>query len=59
VPKQQAWKQPPKHNVTDRLDAITRFKNASPLLTDALSKGTLKIVGGVYRLASGKVDLIA
>jgi carbonic anhydrase len=40
-------------------DSVNRLKNASPLLTDALSKGTLKIVGGVYRLASGKVDLIA
>jgi len=40
-------------------DSVSRLKNASPLLTDALSKGTLKIVGGVYRLASGKVDLIA
>ncbi|MFW0756810.1 carbonic anhydrase [Pseudomonas sp. H11T01] len=40
-------------------DSVNSLKNASPLLTDALSKGTLKIVGGVYRLASGKVELIA
>jgi carbonic anhydrase len=40
-------------------DSVKRLKNASPLLTDALSKGTLKVVGGVYRLATGKVDLIA
>lgn len=40
-------------------DSVKRLKNASPLLTDALSKGALKIVGGVYRLASGKVELIA
>jgi len=39
-------------------DSVERLKHASPLLTDALSKGTLKIVGGVYRLATGKVDLI-
>ncbi|MGE8097092.1 carbonic anhydrase [Pseudomonas fluorescens] len=40
-------------------DAVNNLKKASPVLTEALSKGTLKIVGGVYRLASGKVDLIA
>ncbi|WP_219095905.1 carbonic anhydrase [Pseudomonas sp. UMAB-40] len=40
-------------------DSVKRLKNASPLLTDALGKGKLKIVGGIYRLASGKVDLIA
>ena len=37
-------------------DSVKRLKNASPLLTDALAKGTLKIVGGVYRLATGKVE---
>jgi len=40
-------------------DSVERLKHASPLLTDALGTGKLKIVGGVYRLASGKVDLIA
>lgn len=35
-----------------------RGMRTSPLLTDALGKGTLKIVGGVYRLATGNVDLI-
>jgi carbonic anhydrase len=40
-------------------DSVKRLQNASPLLTDALAKGTLKIVGGVYRLATGKVELIA
>jgi carbonic anhydrase len=40
-------------------DSVNRLKNATPLLTDALSKGTLKIVGGVYRLGTGKVELIA
>ncbi|WP_347905268.1 carbonic anhydrase [Pseudomonas purpurea] len=40
-------------------DSVNRLKNASPLLTDALAKGTLKVVGGIYRLADGKVDLIA
>ncbi|WP_166362480.1 carbonic anhydrase [Pseudomonas akapageensis] len=40
-------------------DSVEKLKHATPVLTDALDKGKLKIVGGVYRLATGKVDLIA
>lgn len=40
-------------------DSVQRLNNATPLITDALAKGKLKIVGGVYRLATGKVELIA
>ncbi|WP_397448710.1 carbonic anhydrase [Pseudomonas sp. NA-150] len=40
-------------------DTVDKLNHASPLLTDAMSKGKLKIVGGVYRLATGKVDMIA
>ncbi|MDN7143192.1 carbonic anhydrase [Pseudomonas sp. JQ170] len=40
-------------------DSVQRLKNATPLLTDALSKGTLKVAGGIYRLGTGKVELIA
>lgn len=40
-------------------DSVQRLKGATPLITDALGKGTVKIVGGVYRLATGKVELIA
>ncbi|QJC78830.1 carbonic anhydrase [Pseudomonas umsongensis] len=40
-------------------NSIERLKQATPLLTDALSKGQLKIVGGIYRLATGKVELVA
>jgi carbonic anhydrase len=40
-------------------DSVERLTKASPLLTDALAKGKLKIVGGIYRLATGKVELIA
>ncbi|MGV8860423.1 MAG: carbonic anhydrase [Pseudomonas sp.] len=43
-------------NVKNSVDIL---KNATPLLTDALDKGKLKIVGGIYRLATGKVELIA
>lgn len=40
-------------------NSIERLKQATPLLSDALSKGQLKIVGGIYRLATGKVELVA
>lgn len=40
-------------------DSVQRLKGATPLLTDAIAKGKLKIVGGVYRLATGKVEMIA
>ncbi|MGE7956176.1 carbonic anhydrase [Pseudomonas sp. NPDC089530] len=40
-------------------DSVASLKKATPLLTDALDKGKLKIVGGVYRLATGKVEMIA
>ncbi|NUT76147.1 carbonic anhydrase [Pseudomonas sp. C1C7] len=40
-------------------NSVERLKKATPLLTDALGSGKLKIVGGIYRLATGKVELIA
>ncbi|WP_095166092.1 carbonic anhydrase [Pseudomonas sp. Irchel 3H3] len=40
-------------------NSVERLKKATPLLSDALDKGNLKIVGGIYRLATGKVELIA
>lgn len=40
-------------------DSVEQLKKATPLLTDALEKGKLKVVGGVYRLATGKVEMIA
>lgn len=42
-------------NVSDNISAL---RAASAILRDAEAKGALKIVGGVYRLGSGKVDLI-
>ncbi|VVD96583.1 carbonic anhydrase [Pandoraea capi] len=55
-------------NAPDRLDAavaqnvrdnVNALRTASAILRDAETKGTLKIIGGVYRLGNGKVDLIA
>ena len=40
------------------LDNVERLKGASAVLTEALAAKRLKIVGGVYELASGKVQLL-
>lgn len=40
-------------------NSVEQLKRAGPLLTDAVSSGRLKIVGGIYRLGTGKVELIA
>ncbi|MNZ92552.1 Carbonic anhydrase [compost metagenome] len=49
------------HNATVQnvKDSVDQLKSTSPVLGDAIASGKLKIVGGIYRLASGKVDLIA
>ncbi len=45
-----------KQNVTD---TVAKLKAASPILDAAVGGGKLKIVGGVYRLADGKIDVTA
>lgn len=40
-------------------DTVALIKSESDLLAEAVSKGTLHVVGGIYRLNSGKVDLVA
>ncbi|QQX57089.1 carbonic anhydrase [Pseudomonas chlororaphis] len=40
-------------------DTVSRLKHESPILSDALEKGKLNIVGGVYKLSSGKVEMVA
>lgn len=39
-------------------DAVKRLKVESPILSAALEEGKLNIVGGIYRLGSGEVDII-
>jgi carbonic anhydrase len=48
-------------NATRRnvIDTIAKLKAATPILSAAVDKGTLKIVGGVYRLGDGKVEMVA
>jgi len=45
-----------RQNVTDN---VAKLKSAAPILNAAAEQGKLKVVGGVYRLATGKVDLLA
>lgn len=40
-------------------DSVTNLRGESEIIREAESAGTLKIVGGVYRLGSGKVEFLA
>src|SRR5580693_4819474 len=40
------------------LDNVAKLKAATPILSAAVEQGRLKIVGGVYHLGDGKVELI-
>jgi carbonic anhydrase len=47
-------------NATRRnvIDNVAKLKAATPILSAAVEQGKLKIVGGIYRLGDGKVELI-
>jgi len=38
---------------------VAALRNASPILDAAVAQKKLKVVGGVYRLADGRVDMVA
>lgn len=40
------------------IDVVARLKSATPILNAAAAEGKIKIVGGIYRLDSGKVEMI-
>jgi carbonic anhydrase len=40
------------------IDNVARMKSAAPILNAAVEQNKLKVVGGIYRLATGKVDLV-
>jgi len=40
------------------IDNITKLKSTTPILNAAVDQGKLKVVGGIYRLGDGKVELI-
>jgi carbonic anhydrase len=41
------------------IDNVARLKSAAPILNAAVEQGKLKVAGGIYRLSTGTVDLIA
>ena len=41
------------------VDNVAKLKSAAPLLNAAVEQGKLKVVGGIYRLRTGTVELIA
>jgi carbonic anhydrase len=41
------------------VDNVAKLKRATPILSAAVEGGKIRIVGGVYRLKDGKVELIA
>ena len=41
------------------IDNVAKLKTAAPILNGAVEQGKLKIAGGIYRLSTGTVDLIA
>jgi carbonic anhydrase len=41
------------------VDTVAKLKSAAPVLSAAVEQGKLKIAGGIYRLNTGAVELIA
>jgi carbonic anhydrase len=41
------------------IDNVTKLKSATPILSAAVEQGKLKVVGGIYRLGDGRVDMVA
>ncbi len=41
------------------IDTVAKLKSATPILKAAVDQGKLKIVGGIYRLRDGEVEMVA
>jgi carbonic anhydrase len=41
------------------IDNVARLASATPILSAAVEQKKLKVVGGIYRLKDGKVDMVA
>jgi carbonic anhydrase len=41
------------------LDNVAKLKSATPILNSAVEQRKLKIVGGIYRLKNGQVEMIS
>ena len=40
-------------------DNVIKLKSAAPILNAAVDQSKLKVVGGIYRLRDGTVDMVA
>ena len=40
------------------LDNVAKLKSAAPILSAAAEQGKIKVVGGIYRLKDGRVELL-
>ena len=45
-----------RRNVSDN---VAKLKAAAPILNEAVGQGSLKIVGGIYRLGDGRVEWLS
>jgi carbonic anhydrase len=41
------------------IDNVAKLRSAAPILNAAVEQGKLRVVGGIYRLTTGTVELIA
>jgi carbonic anhydrase len=41
------------------VDNVAKLRAASPILSAAVEKNKLRVVGGIYRLKDGRVDMVA
>ena len=41
------------------IDNVAKLKSATPILNSAVEQGKLKVVGGIYRLKDGRVEMIS
>ncbi len=41
------------------VDTVAKLKSATPILSAAVDQGKLKVVGGIYHLGTGKVEILA
>ena len=41
------------------IDNVAKLKTAAPILSAAVEQSKLKVVGGIYRLKDGRVDMVA
>lgn len=41
------------------IDTVAKLKSATPILKAAFDGGKINVVGGIYRLANGKIEMVA